>query len=148
MSDNEQTPEQLAEHLNAQPQKPLTEQQFRKLRGLYFTVRHHRVSPCGHLLDQINEPTFRNCEACWFCFFNSHGPLVEVTDKALQEQGFRFLDKMRGKKYRTMFLSFMSTIARMKRESDAKMAQEQRTGETAESPKECERTDATDGETE
>jgi hypothetical protein len=108
----------LTEHLNAEPQKPLTEAQFRKLRGLYFTVRHHRVQPCGHLLDQINEPTFRNCEACWFCFFNSHGQLVEVTDKALQEQGFRFLDKMRGKKYRRAFTSFMSTIARLKKESD------------------------------
>jgi hypothetical protein len=103
----------------AQPQKPLTEAQFRKLRGMYFTVRHHRVQPCGHLLDQINEPTFRNCEACWFTFFNSHGPLVEVTDKAFQEQGFRFLDKMRGKTYRVMFTRFMSTIAQMKRESDA-----------------------------
>jgi hypothetical protein len=110
--------EELESRLNAEPQKPLTEAQFRKLRGLYFTVRHHRVQPCGHLLDQINEPTFRNCEACWFCFFNSHGQLVEVTDKAIQEQGFRFLDKMRGRKYRKMFCRFMNTVMRAKRESD------------------------------
>ncbi len=110
--------EELAARLNAEPQKQLTEQQFRKLRGLYFTVRHHRVQPCGHLLDQINEPTFRNCEACWFCFFNSHGQLVEVTDKAFQEQGRDFLVKMRGEKYAKMFTRFMSTVARMKKESD------------------------------
>ena len=117
VSDDPRT-EELESRLNAEPQKPLTERQFRQLRGQYFTVRHHRVQPCGHLLDQINEPTFRNCEGCWFVFFNSHGPLVEVTDKALQEQGFRFLDKMRGRTYRKMFTRFMSTIARMKKESD------------------------------
>ena len=116
--------EELESRLNAEPQKPLTEAQFRKLRGMYFTVRHHRVQPCGHLLDQINEPTFRNCEACWFCFFNSHGPLVEVTDKAFQEQGPAFLDKMRGVKYRKAFTSFMSTIASMKKESDERAREE------------------------
>lgn len=116
--------EELESRLNVEPQKPLTQEQFRKLRGLYFTIRHHRVQPCGHLLDQINEPTFRNCEACWFCFFNSHGPLVEVTDKAFQEQGPAFLDKMRGVKYRRAFTSFMSTIARMKKESDEQQSRE------------------------
>lgn len=113
----DRTPE-LEARLNAEPQKPLTEAQFRKLRGQFFTIRHHRVQPCNHLLDQINEPTFRNCESCWFVFFNSHAELVEVTDKAFQEQGFRFLDKMRGVTYRKAFTSFMSTIARMKKESD------------------------------
>jgi hypothetical protein len=111
----------VAEQTDAQPQKPMTEAQFRKLRGMYFTIRHHRVQPCGHLLDQINEPSFRNCEACWFCFFNSHGPLVEVTDKAFQEQGPAFLDKMRGSKYRKMFVRFMSTLAQMKRENDERV---------------------------
>jgi hypothetical protein len=111
------------EPVSVQPQQ-LTELQFRELRGKYFTVRHYRVKPCNHLLDQINEPTFRNCESCWFCFFNSHGQLVEVTDKAFQEQGFRFLDKMRGVTYRKAFTSFMSTIARMKKESDEQQRSE------------------------
>jgi hypothetical protein len=50
--------------------------------------------------------------------------LVEVTDKAFQEQGFRFLDKMRGVTYRKAFTSFMSTIARMKKESDEQQRSE------------------------
>jgi hypothetical protein len=142
--------EELESRLNVEPQKPLTEAQFRKLRGMYFTVRHHRVQPCGHLLDQINEPTFRNCEACWFGFFNSHGPLVEVTDKAFQEQGPAFLDKMRGVKYRKAFTSFMSTIARMKKESDERareegLVQKQRSGEVTASSEKLERPDAPDG---
>jgi hypothetical protein len=101
-----------------QPTQPLTEDMMRKLRGQYFTVRHHRVQPCGHLLDQIMEPTFRNCQPCWFVFYNSHAQLVEVTDKALREQGKDFIIKMRGKQYFKMFTRFMSTIARLKKESD------------------------------
>lgn len=100
-----------------QPQQ-LTERQFRELRGKYFTIRHFRVRPCNHHLDQINEPTFRNCESCWFTFFSSHGELVQVTDKAIQEQGAPFLDKMRGRTYRKMFCRYMSTLARLKREQD------------------------------
>jgi hypothetical protein len=107
------------EPVSVQPQQ-LTELQFRELRGKYFTVRHYRVKPCNHLLDQINEPTFRNCENCWFTFFSSHGELVQVTDKAMQEQGAPFLDKMRGCTYRKMFCRYMSTLARLKREQDGK----------------------------
>jgi hypothetical protein len=110
------------------PQKQLTETEFRKLRGQYFTVRHQRVKPCGHKIDELNEPRHRNCEACWFCFFNSHAQLIEVTDKALQEQGPAFLDKMRGKKYREYFCKFMSTVARMKRESDERAREEAASG--------------------
>jgi hypothetical protein len=68
-------------------------------------------------------------------FFNSHGQLVEVTDKAFQEQGRRFLVKMRGEKYARQFTRFMSTIARLKKESDEKESNEkipQRTGESVE----------------
>jgi hypothetical protein len=108
----------VLEKINAPAQQPLTEQQFRMLRGKFFTVRHNRVKECGHLLDQINEPTFRNCEYCWWAFFSSHGELVQVTDKAFQEQGVAFLDKMRGKKYRIQFCRYMSTLARFKKEAD------------------------------
>jgi hypothetical protein len=120
--------EEISARLNKESQKPLTERQFRELRGKYFTIRHPRVKPCNHHLDQINEPTFRNCESCWFMFFNSHGPLVEVTDKAFQEQGPAFLDKMRGIKYRKAFTSFMSTVARMKRENDEQQSREIQSG--------------------
>jgi hypothetical protein len=118
MHDNTEHTHTEACETPVQPQQRITPEQFRKLRGQYFTVRHHKVQPCGHLLDQINEPTFRNCESCWFCFFNSHAQLIEVADKAFQEQGPAFLDKMRGKKFTRMFKRFMSTIARLKKESD------------------------------
>ena len=110
------------------PSNKLTESQFRELRGKYFTVRHHRVKECGHLLDMINEPTFRNCEYCWWAFFSSHGELVNVTDEAFKEHGPTFVDRLRGKQYRKMFTRYMSTLAAFKLEADvmqaAKEAQE------------------------
>ena len=107
----------------SKPQK-IDESTMRVLRGKYFTVRHGRVKECNHLLDQINEPTFRNCQFCWFSFFSTHGELVQVTDKAVQEQGVAFLDKMRGRKYREMFFRFMSTMAKFKKEYDERIERE------------------------
>ena len=122
--------EEIEARLNKQPQQQLTEAQFRKLRGKFFTVRHHRVKECNHLLDMINEPTFRNCEYCWWSFFSSHGELVQVTDKAMQEQGSGFIDKMRGREYRKRFCQYMSTLARFKKEVDEQKVAENMCSET------------------
>lgn len=109
--------------------KPLSEAEFRKLRGKYFTVRHHTVAECGHKLDMINEPTFRNCEYCWFAFFSSHGELIQVTDEAFQTHGAAFLDKMRGRHYRKMFTRYMSTLSAFKLEADAMKAAQEKLNE-------------------
>jgi len=132
--------------------KQLTESQFRELRGKYFSVRHYTVPECGHKLDMINEPTFRNCEYCWWAFFSSHGQLVQVTDEMFQTHGKAFLDKMRGVKYRKQFCRYMSTLARFKQEAATMQAEkeaqenevvsEQRTGEVTAPTTECEGTDA------
>ena len=112
----------MAEH-NHGPQQ-ITEAQLRQLRGKYFTVTHKRTPECGHHLDMINEPTFRNCEYCWFSFFTTHGELVNVTHEAFQEHGAAFVDKLRGRKYRTMFTRFMSTMNRLREESEKLKEQE------------------------
>lgn len=117
------------------PGSKLSERQFRELRGKYFTVRHLRVRECWHLLDQIAEPTFRNCQYCWWAFFSSHGELVNVTDEAFKEHGAAFVDKMRGVTYRKMFTSYMSTLAAFKVEADAmaaKAAEEKNGNESGE----------------
>lgn len=107
-----------------QNQQPMTERQFRELRGKYFTVRHHRVQPCGHKADSLNEPRHRNCQSCWFMFFESHPQLVEVTDRAFIEHGTRFLDRMRGKAYTKWFGRFMATKLRLKQEMDERNVQQ------------------------
>lgn len=157
------TPEILAASQDAllarlnDPTQKLTEAQFRILRGRYFTIRHYTVPECGHKLDMINEPTFRNCEYCWFCFFSSHGELVQVTDEAFQEHGAGFVDRLRGVTYRKNFTRFMATLAAFKKEADAmkaaqektnEMVPEQRTGEVTEPTEEREGTDvASSGKT-
>jgi hypothetical protein len=98
--------------------KQITEAQLRKLRGQYFTVRHPRTIGCNHHQDQINEPTFRNCEFCWYAFFSTHGELVKVTDEAIQEHGLAFVDKLRGRKYRVQFCKFMSTMNRLREDAE------------------------------
>jgi hypothetical protein len=108
----------MDEHNHNHGPKQITEAQLRKLRGQYFTVRHERVKTCGHALDSINEPTFRNCETCWFSFFVTHGELVKVTDEAIQEHGLAFVDKLRGKKYRVQFCRFMSTMNRLREDAE------------------------------
>jgi len=115
----DRTPE-IESRLNAEPQKPLTERQFRQLRNLYFTVRHTLVKECGHKIDMINEPRHRNCETCYWAWFSAHGELVQVADRALQEQGKSFLVKMRGRHFYEMFVRYMSTLARFKKEQDDK----------------------------
>lgn len=98
--------------------QPLTPEQFRKLRGRYFTIRHHRAKPCNHKIDEINEPRHRNCESCYFMWFSAHGELVQVADRALQEQGKDFLIRMRGRHFYEMFVRYMSTLARLKKEQE------------------------------
>jgi hypothetical protein len=119
------TPEidSLLSRLN-DPGTKLTERQFCELRGKYFTVRHYTVPDCGHKIDVINEPTFRNCQYCWFTWLESHPELVKTADEAYIEHGAAFIDKLRGKKFRVMFTRFMATKLAMKKEMDERAAQE------------------------
>jgi hypothetical protein len=126
------------EHNHEHGPEQITESQLRELRCKYFTIRHPRVPECGHALDTINEPTFRNCQFCWFTFFTTHGDLVKVTHEAFSEHGPAFVDKLRGRRYRVMFTRFMSTMNRLKEEADA--LQEQRSRENVASPEGCDGT--------
>ncbi len=106
------------EHDHAAQPKQITELQLRQLRGKYFTVRHPRTIGCDHHQDQINEPTFRNCESCWYAFFSTHGELVNVTHEAFSEHGPEFVEKLRGRKYVRMFTRFMSTMNRLREDAE------------------------------
>ena len=118
------------EHDHAIQPKQITELQLRQLRGKYFTVRHPRVPECGHALDTINEPTFRNCQYCWFSFFTTHGELVNVTHEAFQEHGPEFVDKLRGRTYRIMFTRFMSTMNRLREDAEKLQKEKDEQGAT------------------
>ena len=88
----------------------ITERLLKSLRGKYFTVRHVPLSDCGHKLDMINEPRHRNCENCWWNFFNTHPQLVEVADQFFRTQGKKPMIGMRGECFVKMFLRYMATV--------------------------------------
>lgn len=96
----------------------LTPALIRQLRGKYFTVRHVPL-PCGHKLDLLNEPDHRNCEDCWYHWFNQHGELVKTLIKAHKEEGKELIIGMRGKKFFKMFTRFMATVHAMIEEGKA-----------------------------
>lgn len=99
------------------PNKPLTERDFRALRRMYFTVRHDVGKPCGHKVDRLNQPK-NNCEYCWWIFFETHPDLVATADRAYIDQGREFLDRIRGWKFRKYFLRYMSTKLKIQQEQE------------------------------
>ncbi len=85
------------------------------LRGKFFTVVHGAVESCGHLLGLNDEPTFRNCEHCWFAYFSSHADLVSMTGKIMATDGGRdSVVRIKGTKFVQMFLRFVKTLERLK----------------------------------
>src|SRR5208337_684524 len=88
----------------------VTERLLRSLRGKYFTVKHVLLTDCGHKLDMVNEPRHRNCENCWWNFFNTHPQLVEVANQFFRTQGKKPMIGMRGERFVKMFLRYMSTV--------------------------------------
>jgi hypothetical protein len=96
----------------------ITEAQYRKLRGQYFTVRHIPLTDCGHKMDVINQPRHANCENCWWQWFNFHPKLVETVDEAWREHGKAFVVRLRGRKFADMFARFIVTVVAFKKEEE------------------------------
>lgn len=111
-TDSEEVPAPILD-----PNKPLTERDFRGLRRMYFTVRHDVGKPCGHKVDRLNQPK-NNCEYCWWIFFETHPDLVTTADRAYIDQGREFLDRIRGWKFRKYFLRYMSTKLKIQQEQE------------------------------
>lgn len=97
----------------------LTEALMRQLRGKYFTVKLPRLENCGHKYSPTNEPRMRNCENCWFQFFNTHPQLVETADQFWRTQGKQAMVGMRGEHFTKMFVRYMATVIHMMQEEKA-----------------------------
>jgi len=80
-----------------------------------FTVKHPRIPACDHTLDvwHGSEPRHRNCESCWFAFFQIHGEMTQYVESAHAEDP-RIVVAARGSKFLRNFRKFMSTVATMK----------------------------------
>lgn len=105
----EGVPPELWPDENGKPPE-LTPTLLASLRGKYFTVRHPLLKECGHKIDMIAEPRHRNCENCWWTFFNTHPQLVETADQFFRTQGKKAMVGMRGDQFVKMFVRYMATV--------------------------------------
>ena len=115
--------------------KQMTRQVWKQMMRMHFTVRRGRAQPCGHKLSSINVPNEkgentifitsdprRNCDSCWYTYFNTNGQMTAIADECFREAGRDVLERSRGKRFVKYFLRFMSTLARFQREAAEKVA--------------------------
>lgn len=104
---------------------PITKAEYKRGMLKEFTVKHHPL-PCGHKLVAGQPPRHRNCQACWFTFFQVHGELTQAVDEAYNangtEVGKALITQLRGVKFFKNFLRFMSTVAAMKAKLETQTA--------------------------
>lgn len=80
---------------------------------------------CGHKLKGDGfEPNHRNCERCWFNFFQTHGPLTQAVEEGFQQGGKELIIRLKGKTFFDNWLKFMSTVAFVKSQQEAAKAKE------------------------
>lgn len=129
---DEQTDEQTAIDAHATevvaPPK-LTREAWKLALRTYFTVRRNRVTACGHKFNPESDPR-TNCQDCWFAYLQTNGQMTQIAHECFQEAGRDVLERARGRKFVRMFLKFMSTVARMQKEAEAKKAQETENAES------------------
>jgi len=97
-------------------QKAPTEGELKLLRKQYVTVQHPRVVACQHELNLSKQPTHRNCESCWFAWFNNHGELVQQLDEMHTGGNDAIIIQLQGKKFFKRWTQFMSTIAQWEKQ--------------------------------
>lgn len=96
--------------------KQPTEGEMKKLRKQYVTIQNPKVIACGHGLSLGTQPTHRNCESCWFAFFQNHGELVQQLDEMHTTGQDKVIVDLQGSKFYSQWRKFMSTVANWKQE--------------------------------
>jgi hypothetical protein len=96
----------------------LSPSEIAKLCKQYVTKQHPRVTICGHRLDMTRQPRHRNCESCYFAWFNAHGEICQQLDEMFQNGAIETIVELQGYKFLHRWLQFMATIAQYKQEID------------------------------
>lgn len=83
-----------------------------------FTVKHTTNPTCGHRIVVGQEPRHRNCDSCWFTYFQVHGEITKLADEIFQkhghEEGGQIVAQIKGRVFLNNYLKFMSTVAQWK----------------------------------
>ena len=82
------------------------------------TIAHPRVTQCGHRLDLGRQPRHRNCESCWFAWFNTNGKVSQQCDEMFQSDDGVLIEHLQGTKFLKRWLQFMATLAKWKKQAE------------------------------
>lgn len=88
--------------------------ELKLLRKQYITVQHPRVIACLHRLDMGRQPRHRNCEHCWFAWFQNHGEVVQQLDEMHTSDNDGLIIYLQGSKFYHRWRQFMATVAQWK----------------------------------
>ncbi len=109
--------EEVADALTKASQDPIvpkhmTRQVWKQMMRIHFTVRRGVAPGCGHKLSSINVPNEKgentvfitsdprkNCDSCWFTYFNTNGQMTNIADECFREAGRDVLERSRGKRF-------------------------------------------------
>jgi hypothetical protein len=94
---------------------PLTRGEYKAAMRKEWTKRGVPLPSCKHVFVPGSEPRHRNCESCWFVFFQTHGELTQTSDEVFAKHGAEALVAMRGPKFTKYFLRFMGALAQWKK---------------------------------
>jgi len=90
------------------------------------TVKLPRVlgaAGCGHRLDLSRQPRHRNCESCWFAWFQNHGEIIQQCDEMFTNGNTVMIVELQGVKFLHRWRQFMSTMAVWQRTQQEKNEQ-------------------------
>lgn len=93
---------------------------MKKLRKQFITVQHPKVAACGHELDLSRQPVHKNCDTCWFAWFQNHGEIVQQCDEMFQADGGKMIIQLQGKKFLHRWRQFMATMAQWQKVEEIK----------------------------
>jgi hypothetical protein len=82
------------------------------------------VLACGHKFRGQFEPSHRNCERCWFTYFQVNGELTQSVEEAFAVGGPKLIDQLKTKTFTHNFRKFMSTVAFLKQQQELAAAKE------------------------
>lgn len=82
------------------------------------------VLACGHKFRGQFEPSHRNCERCWFTYFQVNGELTQSVEEAFAAGGPTLINQLKTKTFTHNFRKFMSTIAFLKQQQELAAAKE------------------------
>lgn len=105
----------------AETEKPkkLTDSEYHKLMKMYFTVEHGTVKTCGHKLDLNVDPRHRNCDDCWFAYFQNNGQMTATCVELVEKHTYKALIALRGYKFAEKFFKFISYVEALKNDLEA-----------------------------